>query len=136
MILETALLCLAANIYHEARGEPIPGQYAVALVTMNRAKGQGEKVCHETFKPYQFSWTSDVVRAAKGWRLPQHMLPRDSESWARALTIARVTLEGRMHDITGGATFYHAPHAAPKRWMRVMVPTKRIGAHQFYRQPT
>ena len=30
------LMCLARNIYHEARGEPITGQYAVAEVTMNR----------------------------------------------------------------------------------------------------
>jgi len=28
--------CMTANIYHEARGEPIKGQYAVAHVVMNR----------------------------------------------------------------------------------------------------
>src|SRR5687768_6444313 len=28
--------CLAENIYFEARGEPLRGQYAVAEVTMNR----------------------------------------------------------------------------------------------------
>ena len=28
--------CLALNIYHEARGEPIVGQEAVAYVTINR----------------------------------------------------------------------------------------------------
>src|SRR5687767_7360847 len=28
--------CLARNIYYEARGEPLAGQYAVAEVTMNR----------------------------------------------------------------------------------------------------
>ncbi len=28
--------CLAENVYHEARGEPLDGQYAVAEVTMNR----------------------------------------------------------------------------------------------------
>src|ERR1043166_782443 len=28
--------CLARNVYFEARGEPIAGQYAVAEVTMNR----------------------------------------------------------------------------------------------------
>ena len=30
------LTCLAGNIYFEARGEPLAGQYAVAEVTMNR----------------------------------------------------------------------------------------------------
>ena len=37
MILETtALLCLSANIYFEARGEDIAGQIAVAEVVLNR----------------------------------------------------------------------------------------------------
>ena len=30
------LNCLALNVYFEARGEPLDGQYAVAEVTMNR----------------------------------------------------------------------------------------------------
>ena len=37
MLAQGALLCLALNIYHEARGEPLKGQIAVASVTMNRA---------------------------------------------------------------------------------------------------
>ena len=34
------LRCLAENIYHEARGEPLAGQYAVAEVTMNRVRSR------------------------------------------------------------------------------------------------
>src|SRR5882672_6919461 len=30
------ITCLARNVYFEARGEPLQGQYAVAEVTMNR----------------------------------------------------------------------------------------------------
>src|SRR5262245_29861041 len=33
---EAQLLCLAENVYYEARGEPMAGQYAVAEVTLNR----------------------------------------------------------------------------------------------------
>src|SRR5262245_13587588 len=33
---ENNLLCLARNVYFEARGEPLAGQYAVAEVTLNR----------------------------------------------------------------------------------------------------
>ena len=36
MILETALMCMAANIYHEAKNQPMAGQIAVAQVVMNR----------------------------------------------------------------------------------------------------
>jgi spore germination cell wall hydrolase CwlJ-like protein len=34
----TDLECLAENIYFEARGEPLAGQYAVAEVTLNRTR--------------------------------------------------------------------------------------------------
>lgn len=40
MIMSTALLCLASNIYFEARSEPIAGQIAVAEVTLNRVTSQ------------------------------------------------------------------------------------------------
>ena len=36
MILETALMCMATNIYHEAKNQPMAGQIAVAQVVMNR----------------------------------------------------------------------------------------------------
>ena len=32
MVIESALICLAMNIYHEARSEPIAGRVAVAEV--------------------------------------------------------------------------------------------------------
>ena len=35
-MIETTLLCLALNMYFEARSEPIAGQIAVAEVTLNR----------------------------------------------------------------------------------------------------
>jgi hypothetical protein len=50
---ETDLECLAENIYFEARGEPLDGQYAVAEVTLNRTRSDNfpHTVCgvvHET----------------------------------------------------------------------------------------
>lgn len=133
MIIESALLCLAINIYHESRGEPIMGQYGVALVTVNRAKTH-DRVCHEVFRKAQFSWTSAVKKTPKGWHIPHHMLPREPDAWDKALIIARVTLDGRMLDVTRGATFYHANYVRP-RWRLAMVQTKRIGAHIFYSLP-
>ena len=35
-MIETSLMCLALNIYFEARSEPIEGQIAIAEVTLNR----------------------------------------------------------------------------------------------------
>jgi len=136
MIIETALLCLAINIYHEARDQPIPGQYGVALVTMNRAKSE-ERICHETFRRKQFSWTGGVVRVQGGWKLPGHMLPRlkdpiEKDAWLRARVIAANALSGNMRDITQGADHYHRFDVSP-RWARSMKSTKRMGSHIFYR---
>ena len=36
MLLKTALMCMAMNVYHEARSEPIVGQIAVAQVVIIR----------------------------------------------------------------------------------------------------
>src|ERR1700685_59090 len=63
------LECLAENVYFEARGEPLEGQYAVAEVTLNRTRSDHfpHTVCgvvHQTrWDPSRgrfvadFSWT-------------------------------------------------------------------------------
>lgn len=128
MIVSTATLCLAANIYFEARNQTVPGQYAVALVTMNRA-GTPKKVCTEVFRPKQFSWTNKgVTRQGRGWRVPT---PREQEAWELAQRIAKVTLSGRMADFTWGSTHYHSLAVKPE-WRRQLTRTKRIGSHVFY----
>jgi spore germination cell wall hydrolase CwlJ-like protein len=135
MIVATALTCLALNLYHEARGEPIMGRYAVAMVTINRAQQDQERVCHEVFRRKQFSWTSGVQKTPKGWKLPAHLVPKldnpmEAHAWETAKIIAAVSLKGRMHDFTRGAEHYHADYVHP-RWARVMEPIKKIGRHIF-----
>lgn len=60
MLSSAAVLCLALNIYHEARGEPIDGQIAVAAVTLNRVQDPRwpDTVCDVVYQPNQFSWTN------------------------------------------------------------------------------
>ena len=132
MIVATAAMCLAMNIYSEARSEPIMGQYAVALVTMNRAKGDERQICHEVFKPKQFSWANKgVTRVKGGWQLSSKLTPKEAHAWWLAQRIADVTLAGRMLDFTQGAKFYHTVQVKPV-WRLAMVETKKIGKHKFY----
>jgi N-acetylmuramoyl-L-alanine amidase len=49
------LVCLARNVYYEARGEPAAGQYAVAEVTMNR-KASGRFSATVCGVVYQKNW--------------------------------------------------------------------------------
>ena len=135
MLINSALMCLSLTIFHEARGEPIMGQYAVALVTLNRAKQDKLQVCTEVFKPKQFSWANRGVTKVKGgWQVSRALTPKDAQAWDTALRIAKVSLAGRMPDFTRGATFYHATYVKP-RWRLAMVPVKQIGSHKFYSLP-
>jgi N-acetylmuramoyl-L-alanine amidase len=132
MVVATAMMCLALNVYHESRGEPIMGQYGVAMVTMNRAHKDESRVCEEVFKPYQFSWANNAVHKVKGgWEVPGRLKPRDEYAWWVANRIAVTMLSGRMPDLTKGATYYHAKSVKPS-WRRAFAWTKTIGAHLFY----
>lgn len=133
MILESAILCLALNIYHESRSEMIPGQYAVAHVTLNRA-GSQEKVCETVVAKHQFSWTTKLLtKRGKRYVLKEDGLPRDERAWRLAKHIAAYTLKNKPSDITRGATFYHTTAVDP-HWRTSMVKVAKIGRHIFYKQ--
>jgi spore germination cell wall hydrolase CwlJ-like protein len=133
MILESAVLCLALNIYHEARSEMIPGQYAVAQVTMNRAGSQA-KVCETVVAKNQFSWTNTMLtKKGKRYILKANGLPKDEHAWDLAKHIATYVLKNRPADFAKGATFYHSTAVAP-HWRKHMVKVAKIGRHIFYKQ--
>jgi N-acetylmuramoyl-L-alanine amidase len=129
MLLSTAVLCLAANVYYESRGEPTEGQLAVALVTMNRAHLDERNVCKVVLKPKQFSWTISAVNNGK---IKKSYEPKDAKAWANSMMVAFITLNGMMPDITKGSDHYHASYVHPK-WRHAMVATRVIGNHFFYK---
>lgn len=136
MILETALLCLAANVYFESRGEPVMGRHAVAQVTMNRAGRDPANVCKVVAARKQFSWTNKsfgLARLVKGkLTLTAKGMPKDEDAWSAAVKIATVTLNGRMRDFTHDARFYHALYVHPY-WADDMKVVAVYGHHRFYR---
>ncbi len=122
---------MALTVYHEARGEPISGQHAVAHVIMNRVADPRwpSGICAVTRQAAQFSWIGEV-----------NPLPDDAEAWANAVLISRDAMEHRSKDNTGGATNYHstsmsiAPSVYLPYWVDEMTVTRRIGNHIFYRR--
>lgn len=116
--------CLATNIYHEARGEPIIGQIAVAQVTMNRVQHNyfPDDVCSVVWDDYQFSWTHDG-RSDK---------IRDHRAYQVALNIAETVYHNEEDDPTAGSLFYHAKYISPPRWTQYMEISTEIGVHVFY----
>lgn len=135
MIIESALLCLSLNVYHEARSEPIMGQQAVALVTMNRANGDPRKVCKVVMASKQFSWTNTLVKRSKrGYVLHKAGIPKETQAWASAKFTARLALRKKLADFTYGARYYHRNDVRPV-WRLSMRPVKiaGVGRHLFYR---
>lgn len=137
-MISATLLCLALNTYYEARGEPVRGQYAVALVTINRANTQNKPICSVVTKSKQFSWTTDALEPVKsdnkliGYRLKRGHAPTDMQAWNDAVWVARHTLGGGMRDFTMGANHYHSKAVNPY-WAVTGKKTTTIGNHIFYR---
>lgn len=131
-VITLALTCLALNVYHEARGEPLNGQYAVAYVTLNRAKVSGSSVCDVVGKKKQFSWANNgIVRTKAGWYLKPHMNPKNIETYTIAVQVASDVLRKRVKDSTKGADHYHAKSVKPS-WAKKMHKVSIVGNHIFY----
>lgn len=127
------LRCLAENIYFEARGEPLRGQYAIAEVTMNRLDSPNfpDTICdvvHDTrWDPLRkrliahFSWTVFELRGEpKG------------PAWEQAMAVATAVYDDVYMPVVPSALFYHATSVHPY-WAKSKRVVARIGNHVFYR---
>ncbi len=126
------LYCLAINIYHEARGEPKAGQYAVAEVTLNRVKSRHypNTICEVV---HQKGWDKQRKRyvSAFSWTELDYAINVNSKPWLEAMQIARKVYHGEHKPRVKGALFYHANYVKPK-WARKKKVKARIGKHIFY----
>ncbi len=121
------LICMALNIYHEARGSTSNNQLAVGLVTMNRVRRTGKSICDVVYErrggSAQFTWTNKP--AAKTRYL-------EIEAWDRAQLLAHHVIYEKPRDITKGATYFHERTVQPVWTNRAREKTV-IGAHVFVR---
>lgn len=124
------VMCLALNIYHEARGESVEGQKLVAMVTLNRVKAKRWKdtVCGVVYQKYQFEWT----------QLRPYMdlsTNKERESFFLALKIAEDAINGRIEDESKGADHYFNPKTVKVQptWPEKMTLVRVEGGHKFYK---
>ena len=136
------LTCLAKNIYFEARNEPFAGQFAVALVTLNRVSDTTfpDTICKVVYQGIhtadgfpkrdrcQFSWycdgASDEVRNLVAFNTTQKI--------ANLAMLQYSKLKSEGLDYTEGAIYYHTYEISP-RWSNSFPKVGRIGDHIFYR---
>lgn len=132
--------CLAKAIYHEARGEPENGQWAVANVILNRVASSSypSTVCgvvyqNATSQNFRCQFTfacdgkSDV--AGEGNRIVR-------TSWVRSSLIAFAAFKqyqsgSQLEALPRDVLFYHTTAVSPS-WSKVYKVVAEIGNHIFY----
>ena len=138
-MLQAAVLCLALNIYHEARNQPVVGQIAVSQVVLNRVVSDNfpNDVCGVVYQAEypdgdrrnlpirdkcQFSWYCN--RASD--------VPTDVDAYRWALILSNRIMSGEFADVTDGATHYHSTKVLPE-WSYRKEKLMRIEDHIFYK---
>tara|TARA_R110002110_G_scaffold311740_1_gene525265 strand:+ start:1065 stop:1490 length:426 start_codon:yes stop_codon:yes gene_type:complete len=137
-MFETALLCLALNIYHEARDQPVLGMQAVAEVVLNRVddKRFPDTVCEVVTQGPTYKWKRDFPvrhRCQFSWYCDgKSDRPKDNTAWAVSKAVANSVLETGSTGIAGYATHYHNIRVRPN-WSSTKILIGKIGDHVFYR---
>jgi hypothetical protein len=126
------LMCLARNVYHEARGEPIAGQLAVAEVTMNRVASRHfpDSVCEVVYEKRLDTVRNRLVGAFSWTEFESVEAPRGVQ-WERARRAAEAIYDEQHEPSVADALFYHADSIEP-RWAKQKNRVGKIGRHIFY----
>lgn len=123
---ERELFCLVQNIYHEARGEDVQHQAAVAHVTLNRVASAHfpNTVCGVVWQSKQFSWTQDGRSDEM----------KDHRAILKAVDVAIDAISNRDDDPTNGMRFYYAHNKIKTpRWAEKPIEVAVLGNHTFLR---
>lgn len=119
--------CIAVAVYHEARGESLQGQLAVARVIMNRAASGKYPAswCGTVKQPWQFSFVNPRTGYMPG-------VNEASAAWRKALGVTRLATANAVPVLSTDVLWYHADYVAPS-WGRRLTRVNKIGTHIFYR---
>jgi len=151
LIDDSQIECLALNVYHEARGEPIAGQLAVALVTENRKNDIRfpNTYCDVVYEgPTRESWKTrplkDIPLSSRVYYPVKHKCQfswycdgksdkvLNEDLWKTSYMVAAAVAQGVVYDFTDGATHYHADYVSPE-WANRYHRIVKINQHIFYR---
>lgn len=132
-------MCLAQAIFHESRGEPEQGQWAVASVILNRVQSRRypDSVCEVVFQNAhlrnrcQFSFACDGRPDDGG---DGNIIER--QSWVKSHVIALAAYEQFLEGTTPAegletALFFHTTTVSPS-WASAYTQVAAIGNHIFY----
>lgn len=132
--------CAKCAVYHEARGESLEGQVAVALTLFNRVESPRfpDTMC-------EVVWQKGYVRSISRW-IGQFSFTTDGASDTMneidaikaseaAVALARIVyeydLEEEFNGMNKDVLWYHTDAVKPN-WSQVYDPVVMIGNHMFY----
>lgn len=136
-------VCLAKNMYYEARNQGTAGLFAVAAVVFNRVNDPRfpNTICEVVHQgPVRASWKRDGTfypikhKCQFSWYCDgKSDEPKELKKYQMIFDIADaiITNEISFIDITDGAVFYHADYVTPS-WAKTKQRTIEIEDHIFY----
>ena len=129
--------CLALNIYHEARNQPLVGKLAVAQVTINRVNDNRfpDSVCGVVRQGFYYNQSPIKNKCQFSWWCDgKSDKPKDKASWQQIQILADKIYTGFFDgiDIVKGATHYHANYVKPY-WAKDKQKLIKIKNHIFYK---
>lgn len=118
-MLVDAILWLALNVHHEARGEPYHCQVMVAEVVLRRVESQyyPDDIKSVVLEPNQFTWTSDSKK--KNTALVTY----------KDMQVAMQALEGYYYTTD---ELHYATVEVSNYWTTGMQKSMQCGNHVFY----
>jgi len=137
-------VCLANNIYWEARNQTEEGMIGVGLVVRNRVLDNRfpHSYCEVVHQgPTRSSWRDPNVkipvrhRCQFSWYCDgksDDIIANELDIYTIASDIAHRIYSGAIDDVTSGATHYHADYVIPA-WAATKIRTIKIDDHIFYR---
>jgi N-acetylmuramoyl-L-alanine amidase len=124
------LACVQELLFYEGRGTGAKGMMAVASVVKNRTnlKGFPSTYCGVSRQRFQFSFHGDKHNQYTN----KNPYSLDSQAFALAGSVARLTLDDRLVAPFGGSTaYYHTPEVKPS-WAKKMKVVLKDKFHVFY----
>lgn len=130
------VLCLAQNIYFEARNQSVLGKEAVAEVVLNRVKSTRypNTVCGVVKQARKYQGKVLINRCQFSWYCDgESDTPTDTPAWTDSVRVSHRILIMGQRTITKGSTHYHTTAVNPY-WSESLRRVVQIDDHIFYKE--
>ena len=118
------VICLALNLYHEARGSTQADIMAVGFTTKNRTVRRSKDYCGVIWEKGQYVWTTRPISG---------QLPKEKATWNKIVANAREIITQDLPDPTRGADSFYSRRITPPAWARRSSIRIPIGGHVYVR---